>query len=116
LELASPDQRVYFHLSHVTEYGEEETTSGWLSVRDNLLYLSLREIHDRHSPGPEISKYDRVLPNVPEQAPSFNVTFEPEEYVAKARSGWTWFTPDQQEELQIRYREALDELTRPPKS
>ncbi len=116
LELASPDQRVYFHLSHVTEYGEEETTSGWLSVRDNLLYLSLSEIHDRHSPGPEISKYDRVLPNVPEQAPSFSVTFEPEEYLAKARSGWKWFTPDQQEELQIRYREALDELTKPPKS
>jgi hypothetical protein len=116
LELASPDQRVYFHLSHVTEYGEEETTSGWLSIRDNLLFLSLSEIHDRHSPGPEISKYDRVLPNVPEQSASFNVTFEPEEYVAKARSGRRWFTPDQQAELQIRYREALDELTKPPKS
>jgi hypothetical protein len=100
----------------VTEYGEEETTSGWLSVRDNLLYLSLSEIHDRHSPGADITKYDRVLPNVPEQAPTFHVTFEPEEYLAKARSGWKWFAPDQQEELQIRYREALDELTKPPKS
>jgi hypothetical protein len=116
LELASPDQRVYFHLSHVTDYGEEETTSGWVSIRGNLLYLSLSEIHDRHSPGPEITKYDRVLPNVPEQAPSFSVTFEPEEYVAKARSGWRLFTPDQQEELEIRYREALDALTKPPKS
>jgi len=116
LELASPDQRIYFHLSHVTEYGEEETTSGWVSVRGNLLYLTLSEIHDRHSPGADITKYDRVLPNVPEQAPAFSVTFEPEEYVAKARSGWRLFTPDQQEELQIRYREALDALTKSPKS
>jgi hypothetical protein len=116
LELASPDQRVYFHLSHVTDYGEEETTSGWVSIRGNLLYLSLSEIHDRHSPGADITKYDRVLPNVPEQAPSFGVTFEPEEYVAKARSGWRLFTPDQQEELQIQYREALDALAKSPKS
>ncbi|MBX3328100.1 MAG: hypothetical protein KF682_19585, partial [Nitrospira sp.] len=80
------------------------------------LHLSLSEIHDRHSPGADITKYDRVLPNVPEQAPSFGVTFEPEKYVAKARSGWRLFTPDQQEELQIQYREALDALTKSPKS
>ena len=112
LELASPDQRVYFHLSHVTEYGEEETTSGWVSLRGNLLYLSLSEIHDRHSPGPDISKYDRQMPNVPEQAPAFHATFEPEEYLHTVRSGWRLFTVDQQEELQIRYREALDALTK----
>jgi len=116
LELAAPDQRVYFHLSHVTEYGEEETTSGWVSVRGDLLYLSLSEIHDRHSPGADITKYDRVLPNVPEQAPSFSVIFEPEEYVVETRSGWRLFAPDQQEELQIRYREALDALMKSPKS
>jgi len=116
LELASPDQRVYFHLSHVTDYGEEETTSGWLFVRDNLLFLSLSEIHDRHSPGPEISKYDRVMPNVPEQASSFHATFEPEEYLQTVRSGWRVFTVDQREELQIRYRDALDALTKTPRS
>jgi hypothetical protein len=116
LELAAPDQRVYFHLSHVTEYGEEETTSGWVSVRGQLLHLSLSEIHDRHSPGADITKYDRVLPNVPEQAPSFSVIFEPEEYVVETRSGWRLFAPDQREELQIRYREALDALTKSPKS
>ncbi len=116
LELASPDQRVYFHLSHVTDYGEEETTSGWLFVRDNLLFLSLSEIHDRHSPGPEISKYDRVMPNVPEQASSFHATFEPEEYLRTVRSGWRVFTTDQREELQIRYRDALDALTKTPRS
>ena len=116
LELASPDQRVYFHLSHVTEYGEEETTSGWDALRGNLLNLSLSEIHDRHSPGPDISKYDSQMPNVPEQAPAFHATFEPEEYLHTVRSGWRLFTVDQQEELQIRYREALDALTKSPKS
>lgn len=116
LQLASPDQRVYFHLSHATDYGEEETTSGWLYVRDNLLHISLSEIHDRHSPGPEITKYDRVMPNVPEQAPAFHATFEPEEYLHRVRSGWRVFTVDQREELQIRYREALDALTKTPKS
>ncbi|MBH0179822.1 MAG: hypothetical protein HP491_18670 [Nitrospira sp.] len=115
LQLASSDQRVYFHLSHATDYGEEETTSGWLYVRDNLLYISLSEIHDRHSPGPDISKYDRQMPNVPEQAPAFHVTFEPEEYLHTVRSGWRVFTVDQREELQVRYREALDALTKSPK-
>jgi hypothetical protein len=110
LELASPDQRVYFHLGQVTEYGEEETTSGWLSVHGNLLYLALNEAHDRHSPGPDISKYDRQMPNVPEQAPAFHATFEPEEYLHASRSGWRLFTIDQQEELQIRYRDALTAL------
>ena len=116
LELASPDQRVYFHLGQVTEYGEEETTSGWLSVQGNLLYLALSEAHDRHSPGPDISKYDRQMPNVPEQAPAFHATFEPEEYLHTVRSGWRWFTIDQREELQIRYRDALDALTKASRS
>lgn len=113
LELASPDQRVYFHLGQVTEYGEEETTSGWLSIQGNLLYLALSEAHDRHSPGPDISKYDRQMPNVPEQAPAFHATFEPEEYLHTVRSGWRLFTIDQREELQIRYRDAL---TKSPRS
>lgn len=112
LELASPDQRVYFHLGHVTEYGEEETTSGWLAIRENQLHLAVSEVHDRHGPGPEISKYDRVLPNVPELPAAFNVTFEPEEYLSKIRSSWRLFTPDQWEELQIRYRDALNALTK----
>jgi hypothetical protein len=116
LQLVSPDQRVYFHLSHATDYGEEETTSGWLYVRGNLLHISLSEIHDRHSPGPEITKYDRVMPNVPEQTPAFHATFEPEEYLQTVRSGWRVFTVDQREELQIRYREALEALTKSPKS
>ncbi|MBX3332043.1 MAG: hypothetical protein KF722_16680 [Nitrospira sp.] len=114
LELASPDQRIYFHLGHVTEYGEKETTAGWVSIRENLLYLALREVHDRHSPGPDISKYDRQMPNVPEQAPVFHATFEPEEYLHEIRSGWKLFTPDQREELQIRYRDALNALTKTP--
>ncbi len=112
LEIASADQRVSFHLSHVTEHGQEETTTGWLSIRGNLLYLDLSEVHDRHGPGPDISKYDREMPNVPEQAPAFHATFEPEEYLSKVRSRWRLFTPDQREELQIRYRDALEALTK----
>ncbi len=107
LAQATPAQRVYFRLSHATEQGDEETTTGWISVRDPLLILSLSEIHDRHSPGPDIGKYDRQMPNVPEASALFDVTFEPEEYLVKVRSGGRIFTPDQWEELQIRYREAL---------
>ncbi len=33
LAQATPAQRAYFHLSHATDQGEEETTNGWLSVR-----------------------------------------------------------------------------------
>ncbi|MGZ9189299.1 MAG: hypothetical protein ACXW39_04500, partial [Nitrospira sp.] len=93
-----------------TEHGQEETTTGWLTIREPLLYLSLSEVHDRHSPGPDISKYDRQMPNVPEASAEFNVTFEPEEFLAKVRSAGRLFAPDQREELQIRYREALSSM------
>jgi len=110
LAQATPDQRVYFHLSHATDQGEEESTTGWLAVRDVILILSLSEVHDRHSPGPDISKYDRQMPNVPQAPAAFDVIFEPEEYLAKVRSGGKLFAPDQREELQIRYRDALATL------
>lgn len=110
LAQATSAQRIYFRLSHATEQGDQETTTGWLSVKDPLLILSLSEIHDRHSPGPDIGKYDRQMPNVPEASALFDVTFEPEEYLAKATSGGRLFAPDQREELQIRYREALTAL------
>ncbi len=110
LSQAAPDERVYFHLSHATDQGEEETTTGWISVRDPLFVLSLSEVHDRHSPGPDISKYDRQMPNVPQAAAAFEVTFEPEEYLARVQSAGRLFAPDQREELQIRYREALAAL------
>jgi hypothetical protein len=110
LSQASPSERVYFHLSHATEHGEEETTTGWISLRDPILYLSMSEVHDRHGPGPDISKYDRQMPNVPERSPAFDVTFEPEEYLVTVRSAGRLFAPDQREELQIRYREALSSM------
>lgn len=106
LTQASPSERVYFHLSHPTDQGNEETTSGWVSVRDPILYLSLSEAHDQHGPGPDISKYARNLPNVPEASADFDVTFEPEEYLVKVTSAGRLFA-SQREELQIRYREAL---------
>ena len=110
LAQATPTQRVYFHLSHATDQGEEETTTGWLAVRGTILSLSLSEIHDRHSPGPDISKYDRQMPNVPERTAAFDATFEPEEFLARVSSRWALFAPDQREELQIRYREALSAM------
>src|SRR5262245_54608345 len=48
LAQTAPDQRVYFHLSHATDQGEEESTTGWLSFRNDNLYLALSEVHDRH--------------------------------------------------------------------
>ncbi|MDP3089369.1 MAG: hypothetical protein Q8N04_01730 [Nitrospira sp.] len=110
LAQATAAQRVHFRLSHATDQGEEETTAGWLSVRGNILVLALSEVHDRHSPGPDISKYDRQMPNVPERSAAFDAAFEPEDYLAKVSSGGRLFAPDQQEELHIRYREALAAL------
>ena len=110
LAQATPAQRVRFHLSHATDQGEEETTAGWLSIRDAILVLALSEVHDRHSPGPDIGKYDRQMPNVPERSAAFDATFEPEDYLAKVISGGRLFAPDQREELHIRYREALATL------
>ena len=110
LAQAAPDERVYFHLSHATDQGDEESTTGWLTIREDTLFLSLSEVHDRHGPEPDISKYDRQMPNVPEQSSGFDVTFEPEEYLIKVKSRGNLFAPDQREELQIKYREALAAL------
>lgn len=114
LAQAAASERTYFHLSHPTDQGEEETTTGWVSVRGPILYLSLSEAHDTHGPEPDISKYDRKLPNVPESSAAFDVTFEPENFLAKVSSSGRWFAPDQREELQIRYEEALKALPAQP--
>jgi hypothetical protein len=110
LSKAALDQRVYFHISHADPQGAEETTSGWIFVRDPNLHLILSEAHDKHAPGPDISKYDRQMPDVPEVSSAFEVTFEPEEYLVAAKSKGRWFAPDQREELIIRYRDALPAL------
>ena len=110
LAQAAPDERAYFHLSHATDQGDEESTTGWLSIRNETLYFCLSEVHDRHGPEPDIGKYDRQMPNVPERSSGFDVTFEPEEYLIKVKSGGKLFAPDQREELQIKYREALAAL------
>lgn len=110
LAQARPDQRVYFHLSQAGAGGGEVTTTGWVFVRDPLFFLQLSEVHDLHAPGPDISKYIRHMPDVPEAPTLFDVTFEPEVYVNKEVSKGSWLAPDQLEELQIRYRDALSEL------
>lgn len=107
LAQAAQTDRVYFHLSHPTETGDEETTTGWVYVREPLLYLVLTEVHDKHGPQPDISKYDRQLPNIPEVPGPFNATFEPEEYLERVGSASPWFSPEQQERLEIRFRKAL---------
>jgi hypothetical protein len=60
-------------------------------VRGPILYLSLSEAHDKHGPEPDIGKYDRQMPNVPEQSAAFDVTFEPEEYLVSGQ-GPIWRT------------------------
>ena len=114
LAQAAPDERVAFHLSHATEQGDEESTTGWLSIQQETLLLALSEVHDRHGPEPDIGKYDRQMPNVPESSWMFDVTFEPEEYLLKVKSGGKLFAPDQREELYIKYREALSALPQFP--
>lgn len=110
LAQAGPSDRVYFHVSHATSTGEEETTTGWIFIQDPILHLVLSEVHDRHGPGPNISRYDRQMPDIPPTSGSFDATFEPEQYLVKVRSGGGWFTADQREELLIRYRDALPSL------
>jgi hypothetical protein len=110
LAQAAPDERIYFHLSHATDQGDEESTTGWLSIRQDTLFLSLSEVHDLHGPEPDISKYERQMPNVQERSSGFDVTFEPEEYLIKVKSRGNLFAPDQREELQIKYRDALTAL------
>jgi hypothetical protein len=111
LSLAEPTERVYFNLSHATDQGDQETTTGWISIRDSILHLTISEVHDRHNPGPDISKYDRPLPNIPEASASYDVTFEPEEFLVNIVSRGHFWSPDQREELEIRYQEALAALT-----
>jgi hypothetical protein len=114
LSQASATQRVYFRLSHADPTGQEESTAGWVYIQDPDLHLLLSEVHDRHPPGPDISKYDRRMPDVPEVPGAFKVTFEPEEYLAAVKSRGQWFAPDQREELIIRYRDALPSLPAHP--
>src|SRR5262245_56102729 len=111
LSLADRTDRVYFNLSHATDQGDQETTTGWISIRGSILHLTTSDVHTRHGPGPDISKYERQLPNIPETSASYDVIFEPEEFLAKASSSARFWAPDQREELQIRYQEAIVALT-----
>lgn len=110
LAQASPNERVYFHLGYPGDEGGEVTTTGWLAVRGAHLHVTFSEIHNLRMPGPDISKYDRQMPDVRPVSPEFNVTFEPEEFLSRAISHWALFDVDQREELQIRYEEALKVL------
>jgi len=115
LSLAEPAERVYFNLSHATDQGDQESTTGWISIQGPILHLIISDVHARHSPGPDISKYDRQLPNIPEASALYDVTFEPEEFLVKVSSGGRLLAPDQREELQILYREALSTMPIQPR-
>ena len=114
LSLAEPTDRVYFNLSHATDQGDQETTTGWISIRGSVLHLIISAVHARHAPGPDISKYERQLPNIPEASAVYDVTFEPEYFLAKVSSSARFWAPDQREELQILYQDALAALTVQP--
>ena len=75
--------------------GGEVTTTGWIFARDPLLFLQLSEGHDLHMPDPDISKYIRYMPDVPEAPTPFDVTFEPEMSLNKEVSKGSWLAPDQ---------------------
>jgi hypothetical protein len=111
---AGPAERVYFHLSQPHPTGGEVTTTGWMFVREPILYLQLSDVHDLHGPDPDISKYMRNMPDVPTAPVPFDVTFEPQDYLVKEVSKGSWWAPDQLEELGVLYREALSVL--PPYS
>jgi hypothetical protein len=113
LSLADPTDRVYFNLSHATDQGDQETTTGWISIQGPILHLTISDVHTRHGPGPDISKYERQLPNVPEASSLYDVTFEPEEFLVWSSSS-SRLAPGQREELEILYKEALAVLTVPP--
>ena len=114
LSLAEPTERVYFNLSHATDQGDQETTTGWISIQGPILHLIISAVHARYSPGPDISKYERQLPNIPEASALYDVTFEPADFLAKASSSSRFWAPDQREGLQIRYQDALAALTVQP--
>ena len=94
LSLADETDRVYFNLSHATDQGDQETTTGWISIQGPILRLTISDVHTRHGPGPDISKYERQLPNVPEASAVYDVTFEPEEFLIWSSSSRLW-APDQ---------------------
>lgn len=85
-------------MSHATDQGDQETTTGWISIQNPILHLTISAVHDRQ------------LPIIPEALALYNVIFEPEEFLAKAGSTARFWAPDQREELQIRYREALSAM------
>ena len=107
---ARPDERVYFRLGRPAQAGGEEITAGWMLIRGETLHLDLNEVHDVVAPGPDISKYQREQPDVPQAPTPFTASFEPEEYLAGKASKGSWLAPDQLEELQIRYKDALSAL------
>lgn len=134
LAQATPDERVFFHLSRPgTGAGEkgttptqtgmpgvamgrpviiggEESTSGWIFVRGPLLHLVLSEVQYVHGPAPDIGQYVREMQNVPKVPTGFTLAFDPETYAVTESSWGGWLAPSPLEALAIRFRDALADL------
>ncbi len=134
LAQATPDERVFFHLSRPGSgtgeqgttptqtgmpgvamgrpviIGGEESTSGWIFVRGPLLHLVLSEVQYVHGPAPDISQYIREMQNVPKVPTGFTLTFDPETYMVTESSWGGWSAPSLLEVLTIRFREALADV------
>ena len=63
--------------------------------------------HCRLRPGDRVAG---LLPNIPEASVLHDVTYEPDEFLAKSVSKTRFWAPDQREVLEIRYREALSAM------
>lgn len=110
LAQAGPDERVYFRLGRPGPAGGEEITVGWIFIEGDTLHLVLSKVYDVVAPGPDISKYQREMPDVPEAPTPFTVSFEPAEFLTGTTSKGSWLAPNQLEELEIHYRKALSAL------
>jgi hypothetical protein len=130
---ARPDQMVFFHLSRPgsggpeqgtsplqtgmpgvamgrpLRLGGEESTTGWIFVRGPWLYVLMREIQQVHKPEPDINKFIREMPNVPEPEMPFEMTFDPELYEAEAERE-CWRVGRRLEVLAVDFRQALRDV------
>jgi len=131
---ATPDERVFFHLSRPgsgagekgttplqtgmpgvamgrpVKVGGEESTTGWMFVRGPLLHLVLSEVQYLHGPAPDIGQYIREMQNVPKVPTGFILTFDPETYMVTESSWGSWPAPSPLEALAVRFRDALADL------
>jgi hypothetical protein len=70
LSLAEPTERVYFNLSHVTDQGDQETITGWISIRGPVLHMTNQRFAQPARPW---ARYQQVRPTTAEHSRSFGI-------------------------------------------